>query len=90
MPCLFVLLAAIAPRIVAVVLWLFTDFFARAFSGRLLFLILGVVLLPFTTLAYAWFYNREGGIGSTLSLVVIIVAVIADLGGLAGSRRGRG
>jgi hypothetical protein len=90
MPCLLVLLAVIAPRVVAVLLWLFTTFFHAAFGGRPLFLIVGVLLLPFTTLAYAWAYNAEGGVKSTFFLIVIIVAVIGDLGGLAGSRYRRG
>jgi hypothetical protein len=90
MPCLLVLLAVIAPRVVAVLLWFFTNFFVAAFTGRLLFLILGVVLLPFTTLAYAWAYNSEQGVNSPFFLIVMVIAVIADLGGLVGSRRGRG
>jgi hypothetical protein len=89
-PCLFGLLALLAPRVVSVVLWLFTTFFERAFAGRTLLLLAGVVLLPFTTLAYAWRVNVEGGIESTLSIVVLVVAAIVDLSSLAGGRRRRG
>jgi hypothetical protein len=88
-PCLLLLLAVLAPRIVAVALWLFTTFFQAAFAGRLWLLVVGVLLLPLTTLAYAWAYNVEGGVRSTFHLVVLIVAAIVDLGGLAGSRRAR-
>ncbi len=89
MPCLVVLLALIAPRVVIVVLWLFTTWLGRAFGGNPLLLLLGTVLMPFTTLAYAWAVNAEGGVHSTLSVVVMIVAVLGDLSSLEGGRRYR-
>jgi hypothetical protein len=67
----------------------FTDFFARAFHDRFLLLLAGVVLLPFTTLAYAWAINAHGRVDG-IFVVVMILAVLADLSGLAGSRRRRG
>ena len=89
MPCLILLLALVAPRVVSVLLWFFTTFFHAAFAGRELMLVLGVIFLPFTTLAYAWAYNSEGGVKSTFFLVVMVLAVLGDLGALAGSRRRR-
>ena len=89
MPCLLVLLALIAPRVVSVVLWFFTRWFDPAFSGRWILLLLGVMFLPFTTLAYAWAVNAEGGVHSTFFLVVIVVAVLADLSSLESGRRAR-
>jgi hypothetical protein len=86
MPCLLALLALLAPRVVSVILWLFTDWFARPFAGNFLLLVLGIVVLPFTTLAYAWAVNAEGGVHSTFFLVVMVVAVLVDLSSLAGSR----
>jgi hypothetical protein len=88
MPCLVGLLALVAPRVVAVLLWLFTTFFEKAFGGRPLWLILGVVLAPFTTLAYAWAINAYGRVEG-LGLGVVIVAAIVDLSALAGGRRYR-
>ena len=90
MPCLLVLLALIAPRVVSIVLWIFRrSFFDRAFAGKDLMLIAGIVLLPFTTLAYAWAVNTEGGVHSTFFLVVVVIAAIADLSALEGGRRSR-
>ena len=88
MPCLLVLLAVLAPRVVSVLLYLFTGFFDAAFSGRLLLLI-GVIALPFTTLAYAWMINSYGAIGNTTSIVVLVIAVIVDLSSLQGGSRYR-
>ncbi len=87
MPCLLVVLVLIAPRVVSVVLWLFTTFFARAFGDNILLLALGIAILPFTTLAFAWMVNAEGGIHSTFSIVVMVIAVLADLSALGSSRR---
>jgi hypothetical protein len=89
MPLLLLLLAVFAPRVVSVILWLFTAFFARAFGANLLLLVLGIVFLPFTTLAYAWAVNAEGGVRGTFFLVLMVVAVLADLSSLAGGRRYR-
>ena len=89
MPCLVVLLALVAPRVVSVVLWLFTTWFDRAFAANFLVLLLGVVLMPFTTLAYAWAVNAEGGVHSMFFVVVMIVAVLGDLSSLEGGRRYR-
>ena len=89
MPCLLAILALIAPRVVSVVLWLFTGFFERAFGANLLLLILGVIFLPFTTLAYAWAVNAEGGVHSPFFVVVIVVAAISDLSSWETGRRYR-
>ena len=89
MPCLVFLLALVAPRVVSVVLWLFTTFFVRAYGPNPLLLLLGIVLLPFTTLSYAFLVNTEGGVHSTFAIVLMILAVIGDLSALAGGRRYR-
>ena len=89
MPCLVVLLALVAPRVVSVVLWFFTDWFVAAFANRFLLLVLGVIFLPITTLAYAWAVNSEGGVKSTFFIVVMCVAVLCDLGALTSTRRRR-
>lgn len=89
MPCLVVLLALIAPRVVSVVLYFFTNVFDRAFTGRFGLWIIGVLLMPFTTLAYAWAVNAEGGVQSSFFIVVMILAVIADLSSMAGGRYSR-
>ena len=77
---LFLLIAALfAPRVVIVVLALFTDFLARAYEGLLLPL-LGFLFLPLTTLVYAWAQNSAGGVKGTFWLVVMVVAIVIDIG----------
>ena len=64
MGCLVALLAAISPRLVIFLLWIFTDRLTIAFRSGWEGII-GFVLLPYTTLFYALVY--EPGRGSTRS-----------------------
>jgi len=73
-----------------VVLWLFTHYLHRAYHGLLVPLI-GFFFLPLTTLAYAWMVNNHRPMEG-VNLIILIVAVVIDLGGLGGGeyhRRGR-
>jgi hypothetical protein len=78
------------PRVALVALWLLTNYLQRAYHG-LLIPLLGFFFLPLTTLAYAWMVNTHRPMEG-VNLIILIVAVIIDLGGLGGGeyhRRGR-
>ena len=77
MPCLLALIALAFPRVVFVVLWLFTNFF-RAIPTMIV-LILGFLILPLTTMVYAYFANT-GHPTDAVFLIVILVAALFDLG----------
>jgi uncharacterized oligopeptide transporter (OPT) family protein len=83
MACLIALLMIAFPRVAIVLLWLFTNFFTRAYHSILL-LLLGFIFLPLTTIVYAWILNTGSSV-SGIYLIAIIVAVLADLGLLGGS-----
>ena len=85
MGCLAVLLVLAAPRVVMVVLWIFTDYLSNAYEGWVLPLI-GFFLLPTTTLAYAVASNEADGLQGW-GLALVALAVLLDLGALG---RGRG
>ena len=86
--CLLLLLAIIGPRFVIVLLALFSNYLQTAYTG-LLIPLLGFLFLPFTTLAYAWAINTTGEV-SGLQLVVVVIAVLVDLGVFGGGAdRGR-
>ena len=87
MPCLIGCLALSVPRLVLALMWLFSDYLGRAIHSNLV-LLLGFVFLPTTTLAYAWAKNQNGSVEG-LYLVVVIVAVLVDLGLFGAGRRGR-
>ena len=78
MPCLIALLALAAPRIVIVLLVIFTDYIGRAFDS-FLWPLLGFFFLPTTTLAWAWAQNTRGAVGG-VHLVIVVLAVLLDLG----------
>ena len=88
MPCCLILAVAVAgPRLAIVLLAVFTSFFEKAYDGLLLPL-LGFLFLPFTTLAYAWAINSRGEVAGVQE-VVLIIAVLADLGVFSGGARER-
>lgn len=88
MPCLVVALALLFPRVTIAVLYFFTTFFDRVFDSLLLPLV-GFLLLPFTLLAYTWM-TKYLQPSQPVFLIVMIVAVVLDLGSLgSGARRRR-
>lgn len=82
MPCLLVILVLIFPRIALVLLFLFSHYLERAYHG-LIVPFVGFLFLPLTTLAYAWMVNT-GRPTVGVNLLILIVAVVIDLGGLSG------
>jgi hypothetical protein len=79
--CLALIVLLAFPRIALVLLFLFSNYLQRAYHGVIL-LLLGFLFLPLTTLAYAWMVNtRQPIVG--IKLVILIVAVVIDLGGLS-------
>ena len=78
--CLIVLVALGFPRIGLILFWLFDrPFLENAYSSGFLIL-LGFIFLPFTTLGYAWARTFPGGAFSTLGVIVLVLALLADLG----------
>jgi hypothetical protein len=83
MPCCLLLILVLAgPRIVLVCMFLLSNYLERAYHGLLL-PILGFILLPLTTITYAWLMNTHRPIEG-VNLVILIVAVVVDLGGTGG------
>jgi hypothetical protein len=85
--CVLILLAFFTPRIVLVILWLFTTYLSRAYEGFLL-PFLGFLFLPATTLAYAIAQNELGGMNG-LGIVVVLIGLAVDIGLLGGGARQR-
>ena len=82
MPCLLLIVFLAFPRIALLLLFLFSNYLQRANHGLLLPL-LGFLFLPLTTLVYAWMVNT-GQLIAGVNLIILIVAVVIDLGGLGG------
>jgi len=56
MPCLLLILLLAFPRVVLLLLFIFSNYLERAYHGLILPLI-GFLFLPLTTLVYAWMAN---------------------------------
>ena len=87
MCCLLVLLAFFTPRIVLFLLWLFSNYLARAFDTWL-WPTLGFFFLPATTIGYAIAQNEFGGL-SGLGIVAVVIGLAVDVGLLGGGARQR-
>jgi hypothetical protein len=83
MPCLLALLAVAFPRLAIIVLWLFSNFFSGVYHG-ILIPVLGFLFLPLTLIVYTFFGGPRSPM-STQELVVLVIAVILDLGIVGGS-----
>ncbi|RPI25716.1 MAG: hypothetical protein EHM57_01155 [Actinobacteria bacterium] len=91
MPCGCCLLAGVGaflPRIVLAFLWIFTDFVDRAFDNWIAPLA-GLLLLPYTTLAYIALYAPGQGV-STLGWFIVVLGFFFDLANYTGGVAGRG
>jgi phosphoglycerol transferase MdoB-like AlkP superfamily enzyme len=82
MPCLILILFVAFPRIALLLIFFLSNYLQRADHGLLIPLI-GFIFLPLTTLAYAWMVNSGLPIAG-LNLVILIICVIVDIGGLGG------
>jgi hypothetical protein len=82
MPCLFVILLVAFPRIALLLLFFLSDYLQHAYHG-LIVPLLGFIFLPLTTLVYAWMVNTHQALAG-VNLLILVGAVVVDLGGLGG------
>jgi hypothetical protein len=90
MGCLLALFAAISPRFVIFLLWVFSDRLTIAFHSGWEGII-GFIFLPYTTLFYALVYSAGKGVDS-FGWFIVALGVLLDLSSHAfssGARRRR-
>ncbi len=85
MYCLVGCIALVTPRLAIVFVVIFGDYIGRAYD-TLVWPVLGFLFMPTTTLAYAWAINSRGSVEG-FQLVVVVIAVLIDLGMIGGSAR---
>lgn len=78
MPCLLILLIAAFPRVVLVLMWLFSNVLDRAYHG-LVIPLLGFFFLPITTIVYAWMVTNGMPIAG-INILILVIAVLLDAG----------
>jgi hypothetical protein len=87
MGCLFLLIAALSPRLALILMWIFTPWVDRA-TGAFIWPLLGLIFLPITTLLCVILWNTGGYGVDGWEWIVVILAVFADLASYGGSRYG--
>ena len=89
MGCFIALLALISPRLALFLLAIFSDVLSRAYDSWIIPL-LGFFLLPWTTLAYAAFWDWGAGHHVTgFEWFFVILAFVIDLSSYGAGRRAR-
>jgi len=83
MPVLVGCLALAAPRFAILLVVFFSNYIGRAYETAL-WPFIGFLFMPLTTLAYAWAINSRGSVEG-VHLVVVVIAVLMDLGVIGGS-----
>ena len=86
--CLVATVGSVVPRLTLLFVWLFTDLVDRSFDGWIAPLV-GLLLLPFTTLAFVFMWAPGRGV-TGFGWVVVITAFLFDLSSYAGGAYGRG
>ena len=86
MPCLFAVFALLTPRLLIVVLYVFTHWFTGIFN-TMLWPLLGFIFLPTTLLWYTAVHHWFGGQWSLWPIVGLIVALMIDVSPASGRKR---
>lgn len=84
--CLFALVLAGAPRIALLLWWFFEPGRVLSPFGSFLWPLLGLILLPWLTLAYVWV--APGGVVG-LDWLILLVGLLLDVGTGGGGYRAR-
>ena len=87
MPCAIGCLAMFFPRLAIILIYLFgNNWLQSAYqSSGILWPVLGFFFMPLTVLAYALAWHMGGGRVDGFGIVLIILAVLIDLGILGGN-----
>ncbi len=86
--CFVVGLGAFFPRIALALIWIFGTAVQRAFDGNWVLPLLGLLLLPYTTLTYVlihWWWGPVNG----FEWFFVALAFFVDLGSYASGARAR-
>jgi hypothetical protein len=86
MPCLVVLLALAAPRLVIALLWFLTGWF-RGMFDTVLWPALGFFFLPMTLLWYSAVQHWFGGEWTLWPVVGLVIALMMDVSPASGAKR---
>jgi hypothetical protein len=83
--CLATLILVLGPRLFLIVVWVFTNWYS-AFDSALV-AVLGWIFLPYTSLAWMYVFFHNGGQVEGGYLVLLVLAVLFDIGVFGGGHR---
>jgi hypothetical protein len=75
--CLIALAAAVAPRVILVLAWIFADRWVLVWQGDFLAPLLGIIFLPYTTIMYVLVWHPDGIVG--FAWVWLLLGVMLDV-----------
>lgn len=82
--CILPIISVLAPRLVLFFIWILTNWLSLAYE-TIVWPLLGFFFMPYTTLAYmAAMLNNNGSVSGGW-IVLLVVAVLFDLGGQSSS-----
>ena len=77
MACLIALFSLVTPRLIIILMVIFSDYIGEAYDNNVI-PFLGFIFLPLTTIAYA-FAEHNGGLEG-IYIVLVVGAALIDLG----------
>jgi hypothetical protein len=86
MPCFFVILGLLLPRLTILILWFFTSWFDGVFEHWIL-PVLGFIFLPLSTLWYSAVQQWYLGEWTFVPILLMVLSVIIDLSSHGNSAR---
>ncbi len=78
MGCLFILIAALSPRLGVIILWLFTDYVVPRTFATWIWPLLGLIFLPWTTLIYILVVAPVGTV-SLWGWLMVALGLVLDI-----------
>jgi hypothetical protein len=85
MGCLLAILGLLTPRVIILILWIFSSYLGRAFES-VIWPVLGFFFLPTTTLMWAVAQNSFDGLQGW-GLFIFGLGVLVDFGSIGGGAR---
>lgn len=79
MPVLLAIISIFMPRVVLFFIFLLTHWFSQAYT-TVIWPVLGFFFMPYTTLAYMGAMLSNHGMLSAGWIIVLVVAILVDLG----------
>lgn len=86
MPIFLLLIGLLLPRVTAVLLWLFSDWFVRAYDTWIIPL-LGFIFLPYSMLWFSAVQNWFGGVWGFWQIICMMIAMTLDVSSYSQVRR---